>query len=71
MHSVTKTVTLDVKCRGTMTDLYGNIKAGFKITGTIDRTDFGLKYNSVMESGGLMIGEEVIIINKVELLKQK
>ncbi|MCH8318906.1 MAG: YceI family protein [Bacteroidetes bacterium] len=71
MHGVTKTVTLDMKYGGTAKDSYGNIKAGFKITGTIDRTDFGLKYNSVMESGGLLIGEEITIICKVELLKQK
>ncbi len=71
MHSVTKTITLDVKYGGTVTDPYGNIKAGFKITGTIDRTDFGVKYNSVMESGGLMFGEEVIITCKVELMKMK
>lgn len=71
MHGITKTVTLDVKYGGTVKDSYGNIKAGFKITGTINRTDFGLKYNSVMESGGLLIGEEITIICKVELLKQK
>ncbi len=71
MHGVTKEITLDAKYGGTVKDPYGNIKAGFKITGTINRTNFGLKYNSVMDSGGLMIGEEVAIICKVELLKLK
>lgn len=70
MHGVTKAITLDVKYGGTIKDPYGNTKAGFKITGIIDRTDFGLKYNSVMDSGGLMLGEEVIITCKVELVKQ-
>jgi polyisoprenoid-binding protein YceI len=71
MLGVTKEITLDAKYGGTVTDPYGNIKAGFKVTGTIDRTDFGLKYNSVMDTGGLMIGEEVTITCRVELLKVK
>jgi len=71
MHGVTKGITLDVKYGGTITDPYKNIKAGFKITGVIDRTAFGLKYNSVMDSGGLMIGEEITITCKVELMKIK
>lgn len=71
MHGATKTVTFDVKYGGTVTDPYGNVKAGFKITGVIDRTDFGLKYNSVLDSGGLLIGEEITITCNVELLKQK
>ena len=69
LHGVTKEVILDAKYGGTIKDPYGNVKAGFKITGVIDRTDFGLKYNSVMDAGGMMIGEEVTIICKVELIK--
>jgi len=69
LHGVTKEVVLDMKYGGTAKDPYGNIKAGFKITGLINRTDFGLKYNSVMETGGILIGEEVTIICKVELIK--
>ena len=69
MHGVTKEITLDVKYGGTIKDPYGNLKAGFKITGVIDRTDFGLTYNSVMETGGLIIGEDVTITCKIELIK--
>ena len=71
MHGVTMKITLDTKYGGTVTDPYGNVKAGFKITGIINRTDFGLKYNSVINTGGLMIGEEITIICRVELLKMK
>ncbi|MEK6616792.1 MAG: YceI family protein, partial [Bacteroidota bacterium] len=71
MHGVTKEVTLDVQYNGTKNDPWGNTKAGFKITGKINRADFGLKYNSPLDGGGIMIGEEVTITCKVELLKQK
>ncbi len=71
MHCITKEIILDVKYCGTVKDPYGNIKAGFNITGVINRTDFGLKYNSVMDTGGMLIGEEVTITSKVELIKLK
>jgi len=69
MNGKTKSVTLDVKYGGTIVDPWGNTKVGFKITGTISRLDWGLKYNSVMDSGGLLIGEEVDIVCNVELIK--
>jgi polyisoprenoid-binding protein YceI len=69
LHGITKEVILDIKYGGTIKDPYGNVKAGFKITGLINRTDFGLKYNSIMDTGGMMIGEEVTIICKIELIK--
>lgn len=69
MLGVTKEITLDVKYGGTVKDPYGNTKAGFKITGVINRTDFGLKYNSIMDSGGLLLGEDITITCKIEFLK--
>ena len=69
MMGVTKSIVLDVKYAGTVKDPYGNIKAGFKISGTIDRTLWGLKYNSAMDAGGLMIGNDVAILSYVELKK--
>lgn len=70
MHGVTKDITLDAKYGGTIKDPWGNTKAGFKISGTLNRTDWGLKYNSVLEAGGLMIGEEIEITCKIELIKK-
>ncbi|HGY54992.1 MAG TPA: polyisoprenoid-binding protein [Caldithrix abyssi] len=71
MHGITKEITLDVKYSGTITDPWGNTRAGFKLTGSLNRGDFGLKYNSVMDNGGLLIGEEVNIICNVEIVKAK
>ncbi len=71
MIGVTKEVTLDAKHIGTVNDPWGNTKAGFKVTGALNRTDWGLKYNSVMDNGGVMIGETVNIVCNVELAKAK
>jgi len=69
LHGVTKEIALVMTYGGTTKDPWGNTKAGLKVTGVINRTDFGLKYNSVLEAGSLMIGEEVAITAKVELAK--
>ena len=70
IRDVTKTVELNVKHGGTIVDNRGNTKAGFKITGAINRFDYGLKWNAAMEAGGLVVGEDVEIICNVELQKQ-
>ena len=69
LHGVTKEIDLDMTYGGTIKDPSGNTKAGLKITGVINRTNFGLKYNSVLEAGSLLIGENVTITCKVELAK--
>ena len=61
MNGVTKEVVLDVVYRGQAKDPWGNTKAGFKATTALDRYDYGLKYNSTLETGGLLIGQEVDI----------
>ncbi len=48
----------------------GNTRAGFKVSGELDRTDYGLVYNSALEAGGLVIGEEVDIQVNLELVKE-
>ncbi|MDA0195703.1 MAG: YceI family protein [Bacteroidetes bacterium] len=68
MHGVTKSVKLDVKYNGTI-DTGRGIKAGFKVSGTLNRKDFGLVYGNALEAGGLVIGEEVILDIKLEMNK--
>ena len=69
MHGITKTIQLDAKYGGAVKTPKGVTKAGFKVTGTINRFDYGLKHDSVLDTGGLMIGKEVIITCKLELNK--
>jgi polyisoprenoid-binding protein YceI len=71
MHGVTKPVKFDVTYGGTAKDGYGNTKAGFKAKGTINRYDYGLKYNSVTEAGGATLGKEVEIDLKLQFAQAK
>lgn len=70
MRGTTNTVVFDVDYNGTITDPWGNQKAGFKISGIVDRFDYGLNWNNLMETGGAVVGKEVKILCNVELQKQ-
>jgi len=70
IRDVTKPIAFDVQYNGTVTDPWGNTKAGFKITGSINRFDYGLKWNALMEAGGAVVDEEINIVCNVELQKQ-
>jgi polyisoprenoid-binding protein YceI len=66
MHCVTKPVVLDLEIGGTTKDPWGNAKAGFTATGTVNRKDFGIVWNKTLDSGGLMLGEDVAISLDIE-----
>lgn len=70
MRGVTKQVTLDAELGGVVKDPWGNHKAGFTLTGSINRFDYGLKWNDMIETGGLVVGDIVKINCEVELLKK-
>lgn len=71
MHGVTKPVTLTVApISKELKDPWGNIHAGTTATAKINREDFGLKWNSAIEGGGVLVGKEVTIELQVELLKK-
>jgi polyisoprenoid-binding protein YceI len=70
MRGVTKSITLNVKYGGTAKDGYGNTKAGFIITGSLNRIDFGVAWNSKTKNGGLTIGEKINLVVKLEFIKQ-
>jgi polyisoprenoid-binding protein YceI len=71
IRDVTKTVELEVKQGGVIKDPYGNTKAGFKITGEINRFDYNMKFDAAMEAGGLVVGEDVEIVCNVQLVQSK
>jgi len=70
MKGITKPVKLSVEYNGIAKDPYGREKAGFVVTGKIDRGDWGMKFNGATETGGLILGEEVKINGEIQLVKQ-
>jgi polyisoprenoid-binding protein YceI len=71
IRDVTKPVSFDVTYLGTVaSEKFKFTKAGFKLRGSINRYDYGLKYNAALETGGLVVGEIVEFTCKVELNKQ-
>ena len=71
MKGVTKRIKLNAEFNGIVKDPWGNERAAFTVTGKINRTDWGMNFNSVMETGGVMLGEEVKINSELEFLKQE
>ena len=70
IRDITKAVKLDVEYSGVAKDPYGNTKAGFEITGKINRTDWGLNFNAPLETGGVLLSEEIKLNIGVQLVKQ-
>ena len=69
MRDVTKNIKLNVEFGGLTKDSWGKEKAGFTIKGTINRKDWGLIWNTKLETGGFMLGEDVIIDCEIQLVK--
>ena len=65
----TKTVELDVEYGGTVQDPYGQTKAGFEVTGKINRKEFGLKWSAVTEAGNVVVSDEVKLAFSVQFVK--
>jgi polyisoprenoid-binding protein YceI len=70
IRGVSKPVTLDVDFSGVNKDPWGNTKAGFSISGKINRTDWNLNWNAALESGGVLVSEEVRISAEVQFAQQ-
>jgi polyisoprenoid-binding protein YceI len=66
----TKEITLDVEFGGINKDPWGNEKAGFSINGKINRKDWGLTWNAALETGGVLVSEEVKLMAEIQFVKQ-
>ena len=70
IHGVTRAVELEVSNAGQVKDPWGNERAGFSAVGSIDRKEFGLTWNQVLETGGFVVGDRIEIEIEVEAVKQ-
>ena len=70
IKGITRAVRLDLEYSGTAKDPWGNLKAGFALTGKINRKDFGITFNSPLETGGVALGDEIKVIGEIQLVKQ-
>lgn len=71
LHGVTRSVVLDVEGPSVESkDPWGNVRRGFSATTKINRKDYGLNWNAVLESGGVLVGEEVTIDLDIQLIKK-
>lgn len=71
MRGVTKKVTLPVEYLGTVKDPWGNEKAGFTLTTTLNRKDYGINWNKALDNGGVLVSEEVTVTINLETAKSK
>ena len=69
IKGITHRIKLDVEFGGMVKDPWGNVKAVFAVTGKINRNDFGLSFNAVLETGGLLLSEDVWIHCDLQLVK--
>ncbi|WP_053992846.1 YceI family protein [Mangrovimonas sp. TPBH4] len=70
IKNISKEVDLNVEYGGTNKDPWGNEKLAFEITGKINRKDFGLNWNAALETGGVLVGDEVKLVAEVQFVKQ-
>jgi polyisoprenoid-binding protein YceI len=71
IRGTTHEVTLSATLQGRGQDPWGNERAGYEATGKINRKDFGMHFNAAMETGGVVVGDEVKISIDVELIRQQ
>lgn len=70
IRGTTKPVTVHVEFGGIVVDPYGQTKAGFTITGKINRKDFGLTWSAVTEAGSVVVSDEIKLNSEIQLVKQ-
>ncbi len=70
IRDITRPVTLDVHYEGRTKDPWGGERVGFSGKGKIDRRDFGLTWNQTLETGGLLVGNEIKIELEVQAVRQ-
>lgn len=71
IRGITKPVVLDVETLGVIQDPWGSMRAGFSARTSVDRKDFNVNWNSVLDNGGLVVGNNVDIVLEIEAMVPK
>ena len=71
IKGITKPIEFKVNYGGQVVDPYGNTRAGFALESSIDRFDFGLEWNALLEAGGAMLGKQVKLEAEIEVILSK
>ena len=66
IRDISKNVTFDLENNGDIKDPWGNTRVGLELTGKINRSDYGLKYNSLLETGGAIVADKVKLNIQIE-----
>lgn len=70
IRDTTKPVEFAVEYSGLMKDPWGNVKSGLSVEGKINRKEFGLTWNAALETGGVLVGEDIKLTAEIQLVKQ-
>jgi polyisoprenoid-binding protein YceI len=70
MHGIEKEISMNVEFTGTVVDPWGQVKAGFEITGSLNRSEFGLTWNATSEDGSIVLDEVIKLALNVQMIKQ-
>jgi len=71
IRGITKEVTLNVNLNGIAVDPYGQMKAGFEISGEINRKDYNLNWDAVTEAGSIVVSDKVKLAVDVQFIRQE
>ena len=71
LHGVTKEVTLVGNLIGVTKDPMGNIRAGFRLEGKLNRRDFNINFSATLDNGGMIVSDDIIIKIDMECIKAK
>lgn len=71
IRDVTQNIKLDAEFGGIVKDPYGQTKAGFTLTGKISRKEFGLTWNALTETGGMVVSDDVRLACEIQVIQQQ
>lgn len=71
LHGVTKDIILDYDNGGTVKDPWGNYRAGIALSGKINRKDYGITWNKILEAGGVAVGDKIKLDIEIEGILEK